>query len=475
MSLDSPPFRLLPSVDRLLRLQGERDPGLARAAARLVVEDLRERMQNGWPEDGESALLSDDALREALELARAELGRRYHRRVLNATGVLLHTGLGRAPLCDAALAAIADVGRQGYVEVEAASGERGRRERSVAEHLCALTGAEAATVVNNNAAATLLALQANCQGSEVIVSRGELVEIGGGFRMPDVMREAGCTLVEVGATNKVRVADYANAIRPETGALLKVHPSNFRIEGFFQEASLAELVTLAREHGLLALEDLGSGFMLDERLPHDHREPTVLESVRSGADLVWFSGDKLLGGPQAGILVGSKKAVAKCAQHPLYRALRLDKAMLAALEATLQVYRFGEPKREIPVLRAMYAELDGLEARASALADVLRAPGEAAGLSVEVAPSEAFVGSGASPARPIESRAVFLRAASAGGAAASDAASASGLVELAKRLRMSSPAVFPRIGDDSLVLDLRSLQADEDDAVAKAVAAALTA
>ncbi len=453
------PYRSLPAVDRLLRLQDRalREDGsevsarLKTEAARRLLEELKERIRQGGGVTAQD--VDDAALSERLDELRATIDRPAHRRVLNLTGILLHTGLGRAPLAERARMALLEASRQAYVEVSAETGERNRREDVVALHLCALTGAEAATVLNNNAAATLLGLQALAEGSEVIVSRGELVEIGGGFRMPDVMRQAGCKLVEVGATNKTRVADYAAAIGPETGCLLKVHPSNFRIEGFFAEATLRELTALGREHALPVMEDLGSGWLLDEPLPHDAREPGVLASVASGADLVTFSGDKLFGACQAGFVVGRREAVERVKRHPLYRALRLGKCELAALEATLLIYRFGEPKLEIPILRAMYTSTEELEARARVLAGQIASQIAAIGYAVRVAPSESFVGSGASPARPIPSRALFLLR-------STDAAPS--LSEVTRRLRLATPAVFARIEDDRIVLDLRSLPSSDD-------------
>ncbi|MFQ5507619.1 MAG: L-seryl-tRNA(Sec) selenium transferase, partial [Planctomycetota bacterium] len=291
-----PPFHLLPSIDSLLRLQEDVPGALAKQAATLLVVGLKQRISNDWPpSEGEAAFLGEDALRQRLERIRADLLLPFHRRAVNATGILLHTGLGRAPLPEAAIRAITEVAGQGLVEVEAESGRRGRRETAVAELCCALTGAEAALVVNNNAAATLFGLDVLARGREVPVSRGELVEIGGGFRMPEVMERAGCRLVEVGATNRSRLQDYERAINENTGCLLKVHPSNFRIEGFTEEVPLLELVALGKRHGLPVFEDLGSGYLLADPLPHDSREPSVPASVASGADLISFSGDKLLG------------------------------------------------------------------------------------------------------------------------------------------------------------------------------------
>ncbi|MEZ5989984.1 MAG: L-seryl-tRNA(Sec) selenium transferase [Planctomycetota bacterium] len=445
-------YRRLPSVDRLCRLQSDASPALARAAAQALVAALREGLDDDRDRDATLALLDDDAaLTDRLAEERVRLEARAHRRVLNATGILLHTGLGRAPLCAAARAAVAAAGGATVVEVDPASGRRNRREDAVAALLTELCGAEAATVVNNNAAATMLALDALARGRSVPVSRGELVEIGGGFRMPDVMDQAGCRLVEVGTTNRTRLADYEAAIDEDTGCLLKVHPSNYRIEGFAQGVDLADLVTLGREHGLPVYEDLGSGYLLDEPLPHDPRERSVQETLRAGVDLVSFSGDKLLGSVQAGIIVGRRALVERCAKHPLYRALRLDKLALAALEATLLVYRFGDPRREIPVLRAIFTDAAELEPRGQALLAATSAPLAALGVVAALRPAAAYVG-GATPARALPSLALALRPATDGPT----------LEALARRLRLAEPGLWGRIEDERLLLDLRSLPPEED-------------
>ncbi len=384
------------------------------------------------------------------ERVRARLAAR-HRRVLNATGVVLHTGIGRAPLAAAARAAVVEAAGYAVVEVDLASGERNEREEHVAELLCELLAVDGALVVNNNAAAVNLCLRALCEGREAVVSRGELVEIGGGFRMPDVMAQAGCRMVEVGATNRTHLRDYADALRGEaTGLLVKVHPSNYRILGFHSVPDLAALVALGREHGVPVFEDLGSGLLLEaEAVPEAlAKEARVLDSVRSGAEVVCFSGDKLLGGPQAGILVGDRDHIARCRRHPLYRAFRCDKLTLAALEATLRIYRDGEPLVDVPTLRAIARPVAELEERARDLVRRLDLPG------CEVVETDSYVGSGANPARPMVSRSVALP----GGA------------ERAARLRRSEPLpVFPRVADGRVLLDLRTL-ADEDlDEVAAAV------
>ena len=449
-------LRHLPSIDRLLKLQKGVPHRLAARAARLLVERLREiGIGEGGFEAGD-ARLREASLAKGLREIREELNTPYHRRVLNATGILLHTGLGRAPLCDAAQAALQEVGGQALVEVDPVTGGRGRREHAVRDLLCALTGAEDALVVNNNAAATLLGLQVMAEGREVPVSRGELVEIGGGFRMPEVMLQAGCKLVEVGATNRTRLADYAKALGPETGCLLKVHPSNYRIEGFHQEVPLSELVALGQNKGVPVFEDLGSGLLLDEALPHDAREPSVQSSLRTGVDLCCFSGDKLLGSCQAGILVGSKEWVGKVAAHPLYRALRQSKLELAALEATLRVYLYGNPKEEIPVLRGIFEEVEELASRAERLREDLAKARALREARLSVVPSTAFVGSGSTPARGIPSRAIRI----------------DGLKdpkEILRTWRCQHPSLWGRIEDGAIFLDLRSLAPRDDETVVEVV------
>ncbi len=446
-------FRKLPSIDRLLRLQEGLPQALSREAARRLVDELRQRMQRDWPPaGGEETLLCEEALSARLLGLRDELERPWHRRVLNATGILLHTGLGRAPLAAKARAALAEVCGAATVEVDPDTGKRNRREHAVAAHLMALTGAEAALVVNNNAAATLLALDALARGKKVPVSRGELVEIGGGFRMPDVMERAGCILVEVGATNKTRLADFEHVIDADTGCLLKVHPSNYRIEGFTAEVPLEDLVTLGREHGLPVYEDLGSGYLLEEPLPHDARERSVIETLNKDVDLISISGDKLLGSCQAGILIGKKAFVDRCASHPLYRALRLDKLSLAVLEATLAVYRFGEPKQEIPVLRSIFMSVEELERRGEALRTAMKPVCTRLGLEVHLRSGLAFVGSGATPARALSSRALGIRWADGDGK----------VEDLAAGLRAARPSLWGRIENDEFLMDLRSLQPEED-------------
>ena len=400
-----------------------------------------------------AVLVAEPALRSELARRCAELQERRHRRVWNGTGIVLHTGLGRAPLAAAAVQALLDAAGYAVVEVDPRSGERDQRERAVAALLRELTGTGGALVVNNNAAATTLMLAALTAGREVVISRGELVEIGGGFRMPDVMQRAGCTMVEVGATNRTHLRDFQAVTRDLTGAYLKVHPSNFRMEGFVGTPSVAELAELAAGRGLLVLDDLGSGLLCRETIPGLEHEPRVVDSPAAGAHVTCFSGDKLLGGPQCGILIGRADLIAACRAHPLYRALRCDKLTLAALEATLLVYRDGAPLHEIPTLRMLAASPDELRVRSDELAGLLRDRG------AEVVASESFAGSGANPARTLPSFAVALPG---------------GDTE-AEQLRLARPVgVFVRRTGGRVLLDARSLLLEDLPSVAAAVRAALS-
>jgi len=448
-------LRALPAVDLLLRAADSvaAPPAVRTRCARAWLDELRSAVLAGAL-DATSVRqqTSPEACRRELARRCALATERRHQRVVNATGIVLHTGLGRAPLAAAALQAIHDAAGYAIVEVDPQSGERDQRELGVAALLTGLTGAGGALVVNNNAAATTLMLTALTAGREVVISRGELVEIGGGFRMPDVMQRAGCTMVEVGATNRTHLRDYAAATREATGAYLKVHPSNFRIEGFAGTPSVAELVALGAPRGIPVLDDLGSGFLCREPIAGLEHEPRVVDSLAMGAKVTCFSGDKLLGGPQCGILLGDGNAIAACRAHPLYRALRCDKLTLAALEATLLVYRDGEPLREIPTLRLLAAGSCELRARSEELAALLP------GLGAEVVASESFAGSGANPARPLPSFAVAIR----GGDAE------------AERLRTARPVgVFARRADGRVLLDARSLLLEDLPTVAAAVRAAL--
>jgi L-seryl-tRNA(Ser) seleniumtransferase len=366
------------------------------------------------------------------------------RRVLNATGIVVHTNLGRAPLPAAAVERALEVGRSySNLEYDLAEGARGSRQDHVSSILRRLTGAEAALVVNNNAGAMLLALAALAEGREVLVSRGELIEIGDGFRIPDVLARSAARLREVGTTNRTRAGDYDRAIGPETALLLRVHQSNFRVVGFTEQPRLADLVRVARAHSLPLVDDLGSGALFVSSSLVLGDEPTARESLEAGADLVCFSGDKLLGGPQAGIIVGRAELVEQLRRHPLQRALRADKLTLAALEATLALYLDPElAAREVPVLRMLAEPLDTVRARAQRLASLVGG---------DVEPTVGRVGGGALPLTELPSFACAVEE------------------ELAPRLRNTDPPVIGLVRDGRFLLDCRTIADDEVDEVANAV------
>jgi L-seryl-tRNA(Ser) seleniumtransferase len=375
--------------------------------------------------------------------------------VINATGVVIHTNLGRAPLSRAAAARVAEIAA-GYsnLEFDLASGERGSRETHAETRLSGILGAAAALVVNNNAAAVLLAVNTLAEGREVVVSRGELVEIGGSFRVPDVIRKGGARLREVGTTNRTRLADYRAALGPQTGLILKVHPSNFRMLGFVEHTPLDALVALGRESGVAVGEDMGSGLLEDA----PQGEATVAEALSTGADFVSFSGDKLLGGPQAGLVAGQPDRVRAMRQNPLYRALRVDKMTLAALDCVLADHESGSGALRVPVLRMLALDTAALQVRAEALCQSLgeRAPQ----LDPRIEPGHSAVGGGALPAVEPETRLVTLRH------------PALGATRFAGRLRQGHPAVVTRVAHDRVVLDLRSVQPDEEPALLRVLVAA---
>jgi L-seryl-tRNA(Ser) seleniumtransferase len=430
-----------------------------------VVDALRKELERfrTLAEQGGDGDLSDPEPYARAVAARLEADEVPSLRpVINATGVILHTNLGRAPLPRSALDAMTSAGR-GYasLEYDLMRGARGSRYVHCAELLRELTGAEAALVVNNNAAALMLALNTVALGRAVLVSRGELIEIGGSFRVPEIMARSGAHLREVGSTNRTRVEDYSRALDGDVGAVLKVHRSNFKITGFTEEATVAELSGLARGAGVPLLHDLGSGLLIDPERVGLAGEPRPSESLEQGADVVCFSGDKLLGGPQAGILLGRAEPVERMKKNPLCRALRVDKVTLAGLEATLRLYRDPERAvREIPTLALLARPLDALEARARALAARLAASG---GGDVEAAPTVGIVGGGTCP--DVELPSWCVRVCPRDGSAGA----------IAERLRGSTVPVVARVEDDRVVLDLRTVLDDEDEALAFALAHALRA
>jgi L-seryl-tRNA(Ser) seleniumtransferase len=424
-------LRDLPSVDELAR--GLDDP-LAVEAARTVIERARDEIRAG----GEPGNL-EELVQDELRALRAP----SLRRVLNATGVVVHTNLGRAPLAAEALAQVVEAAR-GYsnLELDLEDGARGSRQVHVAALLRRLTGAEAALVVNNNAAAVLLALAALAEGREVVVSRGELIEIGDGFRIPDVLARSGARLVEVGTTNRTRAKDYDRAVGPDTALLLRVHQSNFRVVGFTEQPRVDELADVARRHGLALVDDLGSGVLASDNLLLGGSEPSARDSLAAGADLVCFSGDKLLGGPQAGIVAGRAELVERLRTHPLHRAVRADKLTLAALEGTLRAY--ADAPARIPVLRMLAEDAGAVRARAERLASLVGG---------EVEETVGRVGGGALPLAELPSFACAVEE------------------SLAAPLRTGEPPVVGIVRDGRLLLDCRTLADDEIDEVAAAVTA----
>jgi L-seryl-tRNA(Ser) seleniumtransferase len=429
----------------------ELQPLMDRAGRPLVIEALRAwaEAHRGKEGRGQAEVADARACARWCEARLAGLVGKSQRRVFNMTGTVLHTNLGRALMAEEAIEAAVEAMRSPTsLEYDLSGGARGERDDHVAPWLCRLTGAEAATAVNNNAGAVLLVLNALAGGREVIVSRGELIEIGGAFRIPDIMARAGCRLVEVGTTNRTHLKDYAAAIGPDTAAIMKVHPSNYAIQGFTKSVTAAELVPLARERGLPLIEDLGSGTLVDLEtwgLPH---EPTARESIEAGIDVVTFSGDKLLGGPQAGLIVGRKGLVERIAKNPMKRALRLDKVRLAALEATLKLY--ADPDRllkRLPTVRALAAPAHEMKALAERLQPALsKALGKLAEVTIE--PVQGQIGSGALPVESLPSFALAIRG---------PGKKRGGLDRIANLLRGLPIPVIGRIADDTLFLDVRTL------------------
>nr|MBC7244076.1 L-seryl-tRNA(Sec) selenium transferase [Chloroflexota bacterium] len=444
-------LRKLPSVDRLLK-QAAIQALLQEHGHELVVTAIQEVLA-----DTRQAILDGEACPDTAELCSwvathlSSVLRPSLYPVINATGVIIHTNLGRAPLSQAAQEAMRETSAYSNLEYDLPAGERGSRYMHAEALLCRLTGAEAGLVVNNDAAAVLLILTALAKGREVIISRGQLVEIGGGFRIPEVMAQSGAHLVEVGTTNRTYLHDYEAAITPNTAMLLHVHSSNFRILGFVHETPLADMANLAHAHGLLAIEDLGSGALLDTVQFGLSHEPTVQESLATGVDLVCFSGDKLLGGPQAGIIIGRKNLVEALKRHSLTRALRVSKSILAGLQATLLHYLKGEATQQIPVWKMIAMDAEQIQSRALTLVAWLRAMG----VQAEITEGWSTVGGGSLPGETLPTYLAAIR---------TDAPQ-----ELARRLRLGSPALLGRIEKDCFVLDLRTVLPAEEQALRKAL------
>jgi L-seryl-tRNA(Ser) seleniumtransferase len=454
-------LRNLPSVDELLRsdvgvaIADSAGAEHAAALARRVIESVRDEISG--PVDGDTskeglAALVESRLENAWRLEQLS----GVRRVINATGVVIHTNLGRAPLAENARAALAEAAGYCTLEFDLETGKRGRRGRRAEELIVELTGAEDALVVNNCAAAAFFVLSVFAAGGEVIVSRGELVEIGGDFRVPDVLSQSGATLREVGTTNRTKLTDYEKAISKTTRVILRVHPSNYRIVGFTARPAIAELTGLAKKHKLLFYEDIGSGALRDVRFAD---EPVVSRSIAEGVDVVTFSGDKLLGGPQAGIIVGRRKFIEQLRKHPLYRALRVDKLALAALEATLENHRRGSV-REIPVLQMLSADASEIGARVERFCAALtKARKKDDNLRFEIADGESAVGGGAAPEAKLATRLIAL------------SHKTIRTERLEYLLRASDPPIITRVAGDRVLIDLRTVAEAEEKGLLERLAA----
>ena len=446
-------FSRLPSVDKLLsddridRLAQEYPHDLLVKTIRRVLEQARRDISAG-----KAAASLDDITATVVSRLKA-LEEPGLRPVINAAGVIIHTNLGRAPLSEASLDAMQTLSRDySNLEFNLDTGNRGSRNVHLEELLCELSGAEAALVVNNNASAVLLGLSALAKRKEVIVSRGQAVEIGGGFRIPDVMRQSGAKLVEVGTTNCTYAADFEQAITSRTIALMRIHSSNFRLVGFTNEVTIEELVEISRKHELLVLDDLGSGCFLDTTAYGLAPEPMIQQSITAGVPLVCFSGDKLVGGPQAGIIVGEKQHIDKLKKHPLARAMRIDKTRLAALGATLMHYLRGEATDKIPVWRMISANLDDIKKRAETWTQTL-------GEKAEVITGETMVGGGSLPGGSLPTHLVAI-----GGNSFKPSAKT-----ISERLRRREIPVIGRINEDVLLLDPRTVLPEEDNIILEAI------
>lgn len=454
-------LRLVPSVDRCLamdqvqRLLNDQPRRTVVRAIRETLDRVRNDIRGGNFSEG---LIADDVISRAIEQRTEQLLAPRVRRVINATGIILHTGLGRAVWSEAAREAVhRQATGPAIVEIDPETAERTVRTHAIQDLVCEITGAEAATVVNNNAAATMLILNTVADGKEVIVSRGELVEIGGSFRMPDVMTKAGAILRDVGTTNRTHLADFENAINENTGALFRAHTSNYKVVGFTKAVSLEELCALGKANELPMIDDVGSGALVDlSRFGFDE-EPLVARSIAAGADLVCFSGDKLIGGPQAGFIAGTAHWVRQIEKNPLARAFRVDKATLAGIEATLKLFLDEETLyRDNPTMRMLAMTADQIRGRADRLAEGIRALG--APVDVHVVAESSQLGSGSMPTENLPTWVVALTP--PGGDEGTYTCA-----DLARRLRMHDPCVFPRVKNDEVLIDPRTLQPGEDQIV----------
>ena len=446
-------FRNIPSVNELLespqlkKIVESVNHQVVVDGVRTFIDDLKETINNATDEiEIPSPAEMADKIADWLHVEQKE----YLRPVINGTGIILHTGLGRAPLAKSAIAATMQIA-DGYasVEVDLTTGQRGQRVKAVEKLLCELTGAEAAVVVNNNAAATMIALATVATGQEVIVSRGQLIEIGGSYRLPDVMQCSGCRLKEVGTTNKTHATDYSSAIGEDTGAILKVHPSNFEVVGFTKTVSTKELVGIAHENDLPMIDDVGSGALIDFAKFGLSNEPVVSDSIRDGADIVLFSGDKLIGGPQCGIIIGKRKYIDQVLENPLMRAMRVDKMTLAALAATLRLYRKEETaEQEVPILRMLSMPEANLKLRAEKVVQQIQGGSWLA--SCEVTESQSMLGGGSLPTQKITTWCVTI------------SPQGSSVNRIAERLRASNPAIIGRVHKDKLLIDMRTVFPEQD-------------
>ncbi len=450
-------LRQIPAVNELLDrtalrdLQAHAGRGLVVECTRRVLRRLRDRIV-----EGSLASVSLEALEQEIVIETEAATCFSLRAVINASGVVLHTNLGRAPLAREALEHLADVSTcYSNLEYDLDRGARGKRDAHTDRLFCQLLGAEKTLVVNNNAAAVLLALNTLAEGAEVVVSRGELIEIGGSFRIPDVCAKSGAILREVGTTNRTRIGDYAAAISERTRVLLRVHPSNFRIVGFTERPSLVEFVELAQRHNLISMEDLGSGCLVDLSPYGIRDEPTASASLNAGVDVITFSGDKLLGGPQAGILAGKREPLERIRKNPLFRALRVDKLTIAALEATISLYLQGKTQA-IPALRMIQLSRQSIQQRAARLAERISAHPQ---FSARVQDGDSLIGGGSTPAQALPTALLAVTH------------SRHSAQELERFLRQNSPPVIARVEQDTLLLDLRTVFEEQDEELIRALGA----